>query len=271
MRINKGQVFTKGQMMQGWNIFTHSVRMVFGNLGPALRISGLLYLAYIAVNVYFQLTYAADLAALQRNMAMGHMPMALPSGLLGMMALNFIVALLTSLWIAVLWHRYVLLTENPDTVIPPLLARAIGAYLGKTIQLALMLAIVGLALGMLLGVAIGSLLGSAAASIIPLLLLGVLLYLSYRLGLVMPAVAINKPLAFKTSWEKTAAASGAIAQLAVIAVVFAIIIQIPSNMNPNATSIVNLVYTYVVGWMAMMVGVSVLTTLYGVYIEGREL
>ena len=261
----------KGKMMQGWKIFTHSVQMVFGNLGPALRISGLLYLAYIAVNAYFQLTYAEDLAVLQRNMQMGHMPMALPSGLLGMMVLNVVVALLTSLWISVLWHRYVLLAEDPDTIIPPLHAGAIGAYLGKTIQLALMLAIVGVALGMLLGVAIGPLLGVAAASIIPLLLLGVLLYLSYRLGLVMPAVALGKQLAFKTSWEKTAAASGAIAQLAVIAVVFAILIQIPSNMNPDATSIVNLVYTYVIGWIAMMVGVSVLTTLYGIYIEGRGL
>ena len=78
----------KGKMMQGWKIFTHSVQMVFGNLGPALRISGLLYLAYIAVNAYFQLTYAEDLAVLQRNMQMGHMPMALPSGLLGMMVLK---------------------------------------------------------------------------------------------------------------------------------------------------------------------------------------
>ncbi len=257
--------------MQGWNIFTHSVRMVFGNLGPALRISGLLYLAYIVVNAYFQLTYADDLAVLQRNMQRGNMTMALPSGLLGMMVLNIVVALLTSLWISVLWHRYVLLAENPDTIIPPLHAGAIGAYLGKTIQLALMLAIVGVALGMLLGVAIGSLLGAAAASIIPLLLLGVLLFLSYRLGLVLPAVALGKLMAFKTSWEKTAAASGAIAQLAVIAVVFAIVIQIPSSMNPDVTSIVNMAYTYVVGWIAMMVGVSVLTTLYGIYIEGREL
>lgn len=257
--------------MQGWNIFTHSVRMVFGNLGPALRVSGLLYLAYMAVNAYFQLTYAEDLAVLQRNLQMGHMPAKLPSGLFGVMVLNFVVALLTSLWISVLWHRYVLLAENPDTIIPTLNLGAVGAYLGKTIQLALILVIIGGALGMLMGVAIGPLLGASAALIIQMLLIGVLLYLSYRLGLVMPAAALSKSLAFKTSWEKTAVASGAIAQLAVIAVVFAIIIQIPSNMNPDVTSIVNLVYTYVVGWIAMMVGVSVLTTLYGIYIEGRDL
>lgn len=253
--------------MQGWTIFTHSVRMVFGNLGPALRVSGLIYGAYIIVNAYFILNYSDDLQALALNMEKGHMPTQLPSGLAGAMVLNFATALLTSLWIAVLWHRYLLLEENPDTIIPPLYGRIIAAYLGKTIQLAMMLAVVGIALGLVFSL----LLGQFAAAMIPLLLLGVLLYLSYRFGLVMPAVALNTPLTFKASWEKTKPAAGAIAQLAGIAVVFAIIIQIPSNMNPDPTSIINLVYSYVMEWISMMVGVSVLTTLYGIYVEGREL
>ena len=257
--------------MQGWKIFTHSVRMVFGNLGPALRISGVLYLVYVAVNVYFMNNFGNDIQTIQQNMAAGLMPEELPSGLVSMMVLNFVVAILTSLWIAVIWHRYVLLEENSGAIIPPLYIGTIAAYLGKTIQLTLMLVAIGILLGVLLGFGIGLLVGSAAASIVPLVLLGVILYLSYRLGLVMPAVAIQNPMTFKSSWEKTKLASGPIAQLAAIAVVFAIVIQIPSNMNPNQTSVINLVYSYAVGWIAMMVGVSVLTTLYGVYAEGREL
>lgn len=257
--------------MQGWKIFIHSVQMVFGNLGPALRISGLLYLAYMLVNAYFLLNYTDDLRALQQNMAAGFVPTELPSGLLSSMALSFVVGLLTSLWIAVLWHRFILLSKIPGSAIPPLYSGMVASYLGKTIQLSLILAVFGIALGMLLGVAIGPLLGPLAASAIPLILLGVLLYLSYRLGLVFPAIALKSSMTFKISWEKTKPASGAIAQLAVIAVVFAIIIQIPSNMNPDPTSLINLIYSYVVGWIAMMVGISVLTTLYGIHIEGREI
>lgn len=257
--------------MQGWKIFIHSVQMVFGNLGPALRISGLLYLAYMLMNAYFLLNYANDLSVLQQNMAAGYMPMELPSGLVTTMALNFVISLLTSLWIAVLWHRFILLSQVPESAIPPLFSGMLASYLGKTIQLALMLAVFGVALGMLLGVAIGPFLGPSAATAIPLILFGVLLYLSYRLGLVFPAIALNTSMTFKSSWENTKSASGAIAQLAVIAVVFVIIIQIPSNMNPDPTSIINLIYSYVVGWIAMMVGISVLTTLYGIYIEGREI
>lgn len=263
--------FNEGLQMQGWKIFIHSVRMVFANLGPALRISGLLYFAYMIVNAYFQLNYSDDLRALQQNMAAGFVPMELPSGLLTAMTLNFVVGLLTSLWIAVLWHRFILLSQIPVTAIPQLYSGMVASYLGKTIQLALMLAVIGVVLGMLLGVAIGPLLGPLAVSAIPLILLGVLLYLSYRLGLVFPAIALETSMPFKASWENTKSASGAIAQLAVIAVVFAIIIQIPSNMNPDPTSIINLIYSYVVGWIAMMVGISVLTTLYGIHIEGREI
>ena len=245
--------------------------MVFGNLGPALRISGFLYALYMAMNAYFVLTYSEDLAALQAAMAAGVMTPELPSGLFPTMVLNFVVGLLTSLWIAVLWHRFVLLSQVPETIIPPLYAGMVATYLGRTLQLALMLALVGVMLGMLLGVALGPLLGAVAMVGIPLILLGVLLYLSYRLGLVFPAVSLKAPISFKTSWEKTQTASGAIAQLAIIAVVFAVLIQIPSNMNPDPTSLINMVYSYAVGWIAMMVGISVLTTLYGMYIEGREL
>jgi len=257
--------------MQGWNIFIHSVRMVFGNLGPAVRISGLLYLAYMLVNGYFLLNFSDDLMKLQNLMASGQMPQILPNGLISIMTLNFVVSLLTSLWIAVLWHRFVLLGQIPETIIPPFYAGAVLTYLGKTIQLSLLLAVIGVAIGMLLGFAIGPLLGPLAGMAIPLTLLGVLLYLSYRLGLIFPAVALSETMTFKSSWEKTKAASGAIAQLAVIAVIFAILIQIPSNMNPDPTSVINLIYSYVVGWIAMMVGISVLTTLYGIYVEGREL
>lgn len=270
-RINAGNVLVKGQRMQGWKIFIHSVQMVFGNLGPALRVSGVLYAIYVVVNAYFLLTYSDDLADLQRALVTGALPPQLPSGLFSTMLMSFITGLLTSLWIAVLWHRFILLSQIPQTAVPPLYFRMVAAYLGKTIQLALMLAVVVLALGMLLGVALGPLIGALAESAIPLILLGVLLYLSYRLGLVFPAVALKAPISFKGSWEKTQTASVAIAQLAVIAVVFVLLIQIPSNMNPDPTSVINLVYSYVVGWISMMVGISVLTTLYGIYVEGREL
>lgn len=257
--------------MQGWKIFIHSVRMVLENIGPALRISGLLYAAYVAANLYFVLNYSDDLMVLQLALALDIIPPELPSGFLPAVFLNFVVTLFASLWIAVLWHRFVLLSQIPETMIPPLYVDVTARYLGKTLQLALILVPVGLVLLMLLGLAFGPLLGESAGGAMLITMLGVLLYLSYRFGLVFPAAALNVPMTFKTSWEKTQTAAGIIGQLAVIAIVAVIVIQIPSSMNPNPASVINLIYSYAVGWFAMMVGVSILATLYGVYIEGREL
>lgn len=257
--------------MQGWNIFIHSVRMVFGNLGPALRISGLLYLIYISVHAYYVLNFADALMELQRNMQAGNIPTELPSGLVSTVTLVLVVGLLTNLWIAVLWHRFVLLGQVPETVIPPLYAGMILTYLGKTILLSLVIVIIIGALDLLLSLALGPMLGSSADMVILLILIGVLFYLLYRLGLIFPAVALGGTMTLKASWEKTAIASGAIVQLSVIAVFFVILILISSNMNPDPTSVINLTYSYVVSWIAMMVGISVLSTLYGIYVEGREL
>ena len=42
-------------------------------------------------------------------------------------------------------------------------------------------------------------------------------------------------------------------------------------IDSNPGSIINLVYSHVTGWIVMMIGISVLTTIYGVYVEGREI
>lgn len=264
-------ILAKEQQMQGWKIFIHSVRTVLENMGPALRISAVLYAAYVVVNLYFTLNYLDDLMLWQVAVALDIIPPEMPSGFFPAVILNLAVTLFASLWIAVLWHRFVLLSQIPETAIPPLYVDVTARYLGKTLQLALILVPVGLVLLMLLGLAFGPLLGESAGGAILITMLGVLLYLSYRFGLVFPATALKVEMSFKTSWDKTQAAAGAIGQLAVIVIVAIMVIQIPSSMNPNPVSAINLIYSYAVGWFAMMVGISVLTTLYGVYIEGREL
>lgn len=271
MGIYMDEILIKEQRMQGWKIFTHSMRMVFENMGPALRISGLLYAVYVAVDLYFRLNYLDDWMVFQLALALDIIPPVPPRGFFPTMVLNFIVALSTSFWIAVLWHRFVLLSEAPKTVFPPFYSDVFGRYFWRMIQLALMVIAFGFVLLMLLGLALGPLLGDSAGMVIKTIMMGAVLYLSYRFGLVFPAVALNMPISFKTSWTKTEAASGAIGQLAVVGVMASIIIQIPSSMNSDPISVINLTYSYVVGWFAMMIGISVLTTLYGIYIEGREL
>ncbi|HHI69987.1 MAG TPA: hypothetical protein ENJ91_03210 [Rhodobacteraceae bacterium] len=252
--------------MTGWKIFTHSLKMVFGNIDAALRISLVLYLAQQAVGIYFAGKYGQTLKMMEQNMLV--IP---PSGFWPTLFVMLLVSLVTSLWIAISWHRYVLLEENPRTFIPPVSGERLLAYFGKTVILMLIMIAIGAVVGFvvsLLGFAIGP---QALEVIVPLILIGTMLYFSYRIGLVFPAVALDKPIGFRESWEITRSAAGAVFQLSVIAIGFAILIRLPGNMAPDSMSVIDMVYSAVMGWIAMMVGVSVLTTLYGVYEEGREL
>ena len=252
--------------MQGWKIFTHSLGMVFNNLGAALRISLVLYLIQSAVSVYYTITFSDYLKAIST----GTMPPP-PQGAIVTGLLVLVVSIIVPIWVAVAWHRYILLEETPDAIFPEFRGPQIMAYLGKTILIGLLLVIGGIAVGMLLGFVFAAIFGPIGAMVGILLTLVFIVYISYRIGLVLPAAALGKPMTFGESLDTTSADKGVVLQLAIISIGFAVLMQVPSYFNADPASIVGLVYSQVIGWIAMMFGISVLTSLYGVYIEKREL
>lgn len=46
-------------------------------------------------------------------------------------------------------------------------------------------------------------------------------------------------------------------------------LQVPTILSGDPGSLVSLVYALVVGWFATMIGISLLTTVYGHCVEGR--
>ncbi len=252
--------------MQSWKIFTHSLGMVFNNLGAALRISLVLYLIQAAVSVYYAITFSDYLTAIST----GHMAPP-PQGALIPGLLVLVTSILVPIWVAVAWHRYILLEEISGAVIPAFHGPQTMAYLGKTILIGLLVIIGGMAIGMVLGFVFAAVFGQMGAMAGILLMLLFMIYISYRVGLVLPAAALGKSMTFGESLDTTSADKGAILGLALITAGFAILMQVPSYFNSDPASIIGIVYSQVIGWIAMMVGVSVLTTLYGMYVEKREL
>ncbi len=264
--------------MQSWKIFTHSLRMIFDNLVAALKVSAVLYIIQFVVVSYFMLTYGEVLQALvkfSQDPDPAKVPPIIPAGFAGSMILMGGIFLITSLWIAVMWHRYILRNETTSALVPKFHPSEIMAYFGKTVQLGLILLVVYtgtlLVAGLVLGI-IAQVIGLTNLDLVFRAMLGIsILYFSYRFSAVLPGAALAKPITFKEAWVKTAPASGAILGLAVIIVIFTQLVQIPSMLNPDPTSAINIAYEFVLGWIVMLLGVSILTTLYGIYIEGREI
>ena len=84
----------------GWKMFLHSVRMVLDNLGVALRLSLLLYLVQVVFTV-FLFTSPGGGDPMQQT----------PAGA-GEMFLLSLFAVVSSLWIAVGWHRFVPMSND---------------------------------------------------------------------------------------------------------------------------------------------------------------
>ena len=256
----------------GWQIFVHSFRQVFGNLGGALRVSALLTIVQVGVMMTIGKEMMVDQETMMRMMQTGAFPW-------GRMVIVWIVLLVTWLWIAVGWHRFVLLEEEAS-VVPPLRVDRMLGYLGKSILITLLLMVVAVPLGMVAGMLIGPMLvkaTSGGAAIFALGLFALVVYLplaviGLRLSSVLPGVALEPGMPLFKGWEATRGQTGTILILAVILVAFSIGLQYLASLAfTDPFSLPAIVVNGIVQWFVGMVGVSILTTLYGHFVEGRPL
>lgn len=249
--------------MNGLTIFTHSVRQVFNNLPAALRISGLLYLIQVAAGILF------GGAVMSGGMHMGA----------GGFGLGFIVvlliALVTGVWIAVAWHRYVLLAENPAAVIPPLMTDRMIAYFLRSLLIGIIIIVAATVLGMIVGMAAMPLFANGAGLlgllVITLLVQLPMIFLGFRLAAALPGAALGSEHGFMAGWEATKADWKSILVLSLIAAVAMWIINLIGMYVFGGFGMAAQIWQLIAGWPVMMVGLSILTTLYGHYIEGRPL
>ncbi|MEM7644287.1 MAG: hypothetical protein AAF366_17435 [Pseudomonadota bacterium] len=263
--------------MLAWDIFKKAVLLIFDNIAAALRISLVPYGLLVAVNLYF-LDSLAPMAMLQSGDATALE--TLPSGFFGSILLTVAVQVFVFIWIAVAWHRYVLLEEGGNAWVPQMNGGHMLGYLGRSILLGLLI----LAALIAITVAIGFIMPFAAVALSGL----VSIILVYRLGLILPAGAVGKPITMGEAWEASKGHSTTVVLLAIITFIASLMLQIPTAVDAvlsgavdpasdpaqaleATTSPVSLVYNLVINWIVLVVGVSILSTLYGHFVEGRPL
>jgi hypothetical protein len=254
----------------GFKIFVHAIRLVIDHLGDALRIGALLYLVQFVVIGAIALLTAGRITS--------------PSDINPRDVLYFtpiIIALIVvNLWIAVAWHRYVLLDEMPGAVVARFNGERMLAYFGRSVLLVLiaiaLTVVASIIVGFIAVPLFGSIGTSRPAAIIGGLVVFLLVYVPlaivlYRLGLVLPASAVGKPIRFGEAWSATAGTSGTIAVLALLSVFSVWLLDLPGLLFSGPLIWVRLIWQVVTGWIEVMVGVSIITTLYGHYVERRPI
>lgn len=245
--------------MKGYQIFLHSVKQVFGNLGAAVRVSGVLFLVQAITTLF-----------LERNAMMteGHGPAALPSGGLLLMIALIVLMVTTSLWIAVAWHRYILRVEVPSSILPAFHGKRLLAYLGYSVLIGIVLIVPTILLGMIAGFVAQA--GLGAAILGALIVLVPMILITLRLCSALPAAALGEPLGLRGAWDATRGATPDFLVLALIAAVASFAIDLPMFLFSGAMPLA-VGWTLISLWIKTMVGASILTTIYGHYVEHRPL
>lgn len=253
--------------MGGVSIFVHAVRMVLGNLGPALRI-GVVPLLITAVAGWF---FASNVAPV------GPVPQMPDSGAFGSGLVLIVVQILVSLWVAVAWHRYILLEEQPGAFLPQWNGNAIWEYFKVALIVGVILFLLSIVISLVAGLVVMPLLISGSG---PGLIAGMLIFvivalplawIGYRLGPSLAGAAIGDPRTLGESWAATARGSTDLVILAIVSVLVLWLAQLPVMALQFTVPILATALSAVINWLTVMIGVGVITTIYGHYVQGRPL
>jgi len=245
-------------MDNGYKMLQHVVRQVFGNLGQAARLTLLLTAGPMLALLY-----------LPAQVALGPGGMPQPQNL-GLVFVLFLINIVTSAWAAVGWHRYVLREEYGSGVVPQWRGGNVRSYIGRLIVLSLAVIAVLFGVGLVFIVLTMAL---QSPAVVWIFMLGATVggsWLIVRLGLVLPAAAVGERLTLRESWNETRAVS---TDILVPVVVLAIAISIASGAV-NAifgASVIGLVALALVYWLQILLNLSLMTTVYGMQVEGRAL
>lgn len=235
-----------------WRILMHAFKMIFSNWQEAIKLSFVPFALVVVLS--FGLIYLA-----QSN------PFVVSEWIVwGVM----LVSVICSAWIAVNWHRFVLLEEYPKAV-PSFPTKIVLGYLWQSIKVGAPL-IVAVFAALLVTAALNFMLPIAVSIIFMMLVIFIGVLFAMRLGITLPAASLGQKLTLKEALQKTDHLNGAI-----IGIVFLML-----AVNVLATMVMtNLVVLPVIGvaiyivfqWFSLLLGASLLTTLYGIAVEGREL
>jgi hypothetical protein len=254
--------------MFGIDIFVHAVRMVVNNLSTAIRISG----ALMAVQLVVAWVFAGGYVAMGSDVGM----LVNTGRVSGFGAfLMFIVSIVTSMWIAVAWHRFILIEEQPGSVIPAFNGAAIGSYFVAGLIFALILILIFIPVAFLVGILAIPLTMSTTGQpgLIGAALFGALIYLplayiAYRISPILPSAALGERMALKDAWYATGTSGYAFVVLTLVSVLAGVIVQAPASILGWP---IGPIWLFLVQWATVMVGASILTTIYGHYVEKRPL
>ncbi|MDB6452744.1 hypothetical protein [Falsirhodobacter sp. 20TX0035] len=260
--------------MKSYRILRHSIQQVTGNPRAALMLSLPLVILLAASQMMLPTTAATE-------------EQGLAPGAAAVLLLVMILGAAASLLLAVNWHRHVLLAEH--ATLRPRGGR-MGVYLLRGVQIWFLIMVAALvvflavtALNAVLGMSLALFTDPEGPSLTVMLIaalgavmgvvVGFWIYaMMMRLSVMLPAAAIGKGFGPRQALARTRGTSGTMVMLLILMGVLLVVLSLPVILAHVAELFVFAnVLGFAMNWFLTLLGISVLTTLYGHYVEGRAL
>jgi hypothetical protein len=254
----------------------HAFNSTWNNLGFAFHATWPWLVALVPISVY------TDTLAAQFVPKDGQTPTNISAEQVQAVLLFYgmlFVSILIYSSIAVTWHRYILKDEVPQGMARLRLDWTVWRYVGNTILVALMIVLVMLPI-----VGLGVLLAPMFVSpVVPYAIMlssiALILPIFYRLSIKLPAIAIGEDrFRFGDAWNAT---RGNMGQLLLLGVLTGGVVLLVSFLSGALEAVllktgidgmnwITAVIRQLVSWVFSIFTITVLTSLYGFFVEKRD-
>lgn len=284
--MNSGSLAPQKPLFRATAAFGHVVASVYRNFGAALRMSWPWMLVYAVMQALAVLFQPDVLAVLSGD---GPAVLRMTSSVWGTVALLLGISTLAFSSLAVNWHRLLLLDDEAEGVDRLRIDGIVWRYLGNMALLILALSpvfVIAMVTGLSIAFSVfgpengmGSFLLAFAISLLPAA--GVLVILQ-RLMIKLPAIAIGRnDYGFGDAWDDSRGAFLRIAGfvLMVLGTTYGLglLASVPFTLLSAVLGtqgvlgpLIGSLWQLAINWIAWIVGLNAITTLYGMFVEGRE-
>lgn len=249
--------------MLGINLVVHATKILLHDIWATVRLT--VFPMIVGYGIAFVIIYllAGDTTLVMMEDASSVSAATVVSFALAIF-LAIAVVVFTFCWAAIGWHRFVLLEERPGALLPKLGGSSLKSYLSAGVRLIFVSVSLLIPLSFIVSILL-QVMGSLILFVFPIISVAVYAVI-LRLSLVLPGAAIGKPMSLG---ESAIATSGKFATFIVVAVLLTVLgfLAVP-GLVPGY---VGLAFSIFLSWLSFALGISILTTLYGVYVEEREL
>jgi len=243
--------------MLGWQLFKHAVLMIIRNFGDIAKIGALPIGVGVVLISALSITFAERLATSENEPSVGA---ALPIFLIAA------VILFCMFWFVVSWHRYVLLEEMPNGWMNGPKPE-VKNYFFAGVKLFF------IAFAMMIPAVTFSILLSWAPVLLALVLFIYAIFVAFfmfRISLILPGAAVGNALPISEALDRTKGQLGTYVVLILCSFGLGFALQIVIILTAFIPLIGILVALGVQIFTALL-NVSIMTTLYGYFIEKRAL